>query len=61
MTVEAGITLHELGKRLAERGLAMENQGDIDRQTLAGALSTATHGTGRASPTCPRRWRGCGS
>src|SRR5215210_3100512 len=46
VTVEAGISLHELGERLAERGLAMENQGDIDRQTLAGALATATHGTG---------------
>jgi L-gulono-1,4-lactone dehydrogenase len=46
VTVEAGITLHELGERLAGLGLAMENQGDIDRQTLAGALSTATHGTG---------------
>jgi FAD-linked oxidoreductase len=44
--VEAGITLHELGKELAARGRAMENQGDIDRQTLAGALATATHGTG---------------
>ena len=46
VTVEAGITLHELGAELAQRGLAMENQGDIDRQTLAGALATATHGTG---------------
>jgi FAD-linked oxidoreductase len=46
VTVEAGITLHELGKELASMGLAMENQGDIDRQTLAGAISTATHGTG---------------
>ncbi len=46
VTVEAGITLHELGARLAELGLAMENQGDIDAQTLAGAISTATHGTG---------------
>jgi FAD-linked oxidoreductase len=46
VTVQAGITLHELGKQLAARGLAMENQGDIDRQTLAGALATATHGTG---------------
>ena len=46
VTVQAGITLHELGKELAARGLAMENQGDIDRQTLAGALATATHGTG---------------
>ena len=46
VTVEAGITLRELGRELASRGLAMENQGDIDRQTLAGAISTATHGTG---------------
>ncbi|HEX5910863.1 MAG TPA: D-arabinono-1,4-lactone oxidase [Thermoleophilaceae bacterium] len=46
VTVQAGITLHELGARLAELGLAMENQGDIDAQTLAGAISTATHGTG---------------
>jgi L-gulono-1,4-lactone dehydrogenase len=44
--VQAGITLHELGSELAARGLAMENQGDIDSQTLAGALATATHGTG---------------
>ena len=49
VTVESGITLHELGKQLAARGLAMENQGDIDRQTLAGAISTATHGTGEGS------------
>jgi len=46
VTVEAGITLNELGAELAARGLAMENQGDIDLQTLAGAISTATHGTG---------------
>jgi len=48
--VEAGITLHRLGKELADRGLAMENQGDIDRQQLAGAISTATHGTGAGYP-----------
>jgi L-gulono-1,4-lactone dehydrogenase len=46
VTVQAGITLHQLGAELAARGLALENQGDIDRQTLAGALATATHGTG---------------
>jgi L-gulono-1,4-lactone dehydrogenase len=46
VTVEAGITLHDLGEQLAARGLAMENQGDVDPQTLAGAISTATHGTG---------------
>jgi FAD-linked oxidoreductase len=44
--VEAGITLRDLSASLWERGLAMENLGDIDRQTLAGAISTATHGTG---------------
>jgi len=48
--VAAGITLHRLGKELADRGLAMENQGDIDRQQLAGAISTATHGTGAGYP-----------
>ena len=46
VTVEAGITLRDLGEELAARGLALENQGDVDSQTLAGAVSTATHGTG---------------
>ena len=46
VTVEAGITLHDLGEELRARGLAMENQGDVDPQALAGAISTATHGTG---------------
>jgi L-gulono-1,4-lactone dehydrogenase len=46
VTVEAGITIRELGPALAERGLALENQGDVDAQTIAGAISTATHGTG---------------
>ena len=46
VTVEAGMTLHDLGEHLAARGLGMENQGDVDPQTLAGAISTATHGTG---------------
>jgi L-gulonolactone oxidase len=46
VTVEAGIKLHALGPILAGHGLALENQGDIDAQALAGALATATHGTG---------------
>jgi FAD-linked oxidoreductase len=46
VTVQAGITLRDLGEELRSRGLAMENQGDVDPQTLAGAISTATHGTG---------------
>ncbi|HEY3020826.1 MAG TPA: D-arabinono-1,4-lactone oxidase [Solirubrobacteraceae bacterium] len=44
--VQAGITLHALGPALAARGLGLENQGDIDAQTLAGSLATGTHGTG---------------
>jgi FAD-linked oxidoreductase len=46
VTVQAGIRLYELGRPLAEAGLALENQGDIDRQSISGAISTATHGTG---------------
>ena len=45
--VEAGIGLGELNRRLDQRGLALESLGDIDRQTLAGSISTATHGTGK--------------
>jgi L-gulono-1,4-lactone dehydrogenase len=44
--VQAGITIHELSRLLDAHGLAMENVGDIDVQTIAGAISTATHGTG---------------
>jgi L-gulono-1,4-lactone dehydrogenase len=44
--VQAGISINALGRALEQRGLALENQGDIDRQTLAGAAATATHGTG---------------
>lgn len=44
--VEAGITINALSAELARHGLAFENLGDIDVQTIAGAISTATHGTG---------------
>src|SRR5262245_36278766 len=45
-TVWAGTKLYNLGEPLWTVGLAMANLGDIDRQTLAGAISTGTHGTG---------------
>ena len=48
VTVQAGIRLHELNDRLTAMGLALPNLGDIDRQSIAGAIATATHGTGRA-------------
>ena len=46
----AGARLKDLSPQLAEKGLAFRNLGDIDVQSLAGATSTATHGTGRELP-----------
>ena len=43
----AGGRLHDVSPQLAAHGLAFRNLGDIDVQTLAGATSTATHGTGK--------------
>ncbi len=44
--VQGGLTIRALNRHLAEHGLAMENLGDVDAQSIAGAISTATHGTG---------------
>jgi L-gulonolactone oxidase len=44
--VGGGTVLAALNDELAGLGLAMENLGDIDAQTIAGAISTGTHGTG---------------
>jgi L-gulono-1,4-lactone dehydrogenase len=44
--VGAGTVLADLNEELDRFGLAMENLGDIDRQTVAGAIATGTHGTG---------------
>jgi L-gulono-1,4-lactone dehydrogenase len=44
--VGGGTILADLNRELHRLGLAMENLGDIDRQTVAGAISTGTHGTG---------------
>ncbi len=48
VTLAAGTRLHALPALLAPYGLAMPNMGDIDRQTIAGATATGTHGTGLA-------------
>lgn len=45
-TVLAGTRLHDLNLELWQHGLALSNLGDIDVQTLSGAISTGTHGTG---------------
>ncbi len=44
--VWAGTRLKRLGDELLARGVAQENLGDIDVQSIAGAISTGTHGTG---------------
>lgn len=46
VTVGAGIRLKDLNKALDKAGLAMPNLGDIAYQSIAGAIATATHGTG---------------
>lgn len=47
VTVQAGITLARLNELLAMAGLALPNLGDVQYQTVSGALATGTHGTGR--------------
>ena len=44
--VQGGIVIRDLSEQLAAQGFALENLGDIDAQTVSGAISTATHGTG---------------
>lgn len=46
VTAGAGTTIHDLVGVLKDNGLSMVNQGDIDSQAIAGALTTGTHGTG---------------
>ena len=47
VTVEAGCPLRVLNAELLARGLSLANMGDIQVQTVAGAIQTGTHGTGR--------------
>ncbi len=49
VTVDAGMPLHRLNTILHAHGLALTNMGDVAYQTVSGAISTGTHGTGRDS------------
>ncbi|MFJ4778860.1 D-arabinono-1,4-lactone oxidase [Streptomyces sp. NPDC088762] len=49
VTVAAGTVLKDLNAALAQEGLSLTNMGDIMEQTVSGATSTGTHGTGRDS------------
>src|SRR6266545_142899 len=48
VTVRSGTTIRTLNAELDRLGLAMTNLGDIDAQTISGAIATGTHGTGAA-------------
>lgn len=58
ITVEAGVPLHQLNAALAAAGLSLTNMGDIMEQTVAGATSTGTHGTGRDSGSISAQIKG---
>ena len=51
--VRAGSSIFSLGRQLHDHGLALRNQGDIDRQLLGGVIGTGTHGTGRDLQNIP--------
>ena len=51
--VQAGATLGQISDALWEHGLAFENLGDIDVQTIAGATATGNHGPAPGCATCP--------
>lgn len=44
--VQAGIKIWQLNEQLDKEGLALINLGSIDQQSIAGAVSTSTHGSG---------------
>jgi L-gulonolactone oxidase len=46
VTVGAGASLRKVNAELVRQGWSLTNLGDIDRQTVAGAVATGTHGTG---------------
>jgi FAD-linked oxidoreductase len=48
VTVRSGTTIRAVNAELDRLGLAMTNLGDIDAQTISGAIATGTHGTGAA-------------
>ncbi|WP_128801725.1 MULTISPECIES: D-arabinono-1,4-lactone oxidase [unclassified Streptomyces] len=58
VTVEAGTPLKRLNMALAREGLSLTNMGDIMEQTVSGAVSTGTHGTGRESASIAAQIRG---
>lgn len=50
VTVRPGMRISALTKYLREQGMSLNNQGDIDRQAVIGAMMTGTHGAGKKLP-----------
>ncbi|MAY60584.1 MAG: FAD linked oxidase [Rhizobiales bacterium] len=50
VTVQPGITVGSLSRQLRDYGMSLNNQGDIDTQTIVGAIATGTHGAGVTLP-----------
>ena len=44
--MRGGTAISQIGDSLWQHGLALANQGDIDKQSISGAISTGTHGSG---------------
>ena len=51
VTAQPSTSIAEFGDPLWANGLALNNQGDIDTQSIAGAIATATHGSGSKLPS----------
>ncbi|NGO73809.1 D-arabinono-1,4-lactone oxidase [Streptomyces boncukensis] len=58
VTAAAGTPLRTLNAALAAEGLSLTNMGDVVEQTVSGAISTGTHGTGRDSASLAAQVRG---
>jgi FAD/FMN-containing dehydrogenase len=59
VTALPGTAIGAFGEPLWEAGLALANQGDIDTQGIAGAIGTATHGSGIRLQSFSAALRGC--
>jgi L-gulonolactone oxidase len=56
--VGGGVTIADLNDALARQGWALANLGDIAYQSISGAISTSTHGTGAGLTGSPAKLSG---
>ncbi|MEM7169438.1 MAG: D-arabinono-1,4-lactone oxidase [Pseudomonadota bacterium] len=59
VTAKAHTTIGDFGEPLWNAGLALKNQGDIDTQSIAGAIATSTHGSGRGLQSFSAALKAC--